>query len=175
MEKLNVGCGERKVEGYTNIDLDPVHKPEIIGDALNLHMIKDKSISEVYSEHLIEHFDIKEIDVFFQECRRILIPNGKIVVIVPDMEILLRRYFKKEYDIDYVDSFIFAPHLFKEGCHRQGMYKSKLRKLCAKHNFKIIKMEWQDRTHSLNEIKMEAIKYEDAKVWFNQIKKGDKK
>ena len=36
-------------------------------------------------------------------------------------------------------------------------------------------MEWQDRTHSLNEIKMEAIKCEDAKIWFNQIKKGDKK
>jgi len=169
-EKLNLGSGKRKLVGYTNIDSDPNSNPDIVGNALNLNMIKDESVSEVYSEHLIEHFDIKEIDIFFNECRRILKPKGKFVVIVPDMEITLNRFCAGRYDLDYVDMFLFAHHRLREGCHMQGMYKAKLRRLCAKHSFKIIKMEHQDREHSMNEIVMEAVKEEIAKIWFNPIK-----
>ena len=124
-EKLNVGCGARKIEGYTNVDLNPSHNPEIVGNALNLNMIKDYSISEVYSEHLIEHFDIKEIDVFFQECRRILIPNGKMVVIVPDMEYFYKDILKRNmilimWILLYLHPIYLKKDVIDKGCINQN-------------------------------------------------------
>ena len=157
-EKLNLGSGNEKLEGYTNIDSDPTCNPDIIGNALNLDMIKNESVNELFCEHLLEHFDIKEIDILFEECRRILKPNGKLVIIAPDMKTVLDIYFKKECDIDYLDLFLFAHHRLRKDCHMQGMYKSKLQRLCQKHRFKITSLIYQNRLNSRYEIKVEAIK-----------------
>ena len=57
--KLNLGCGDKILKGYINIDtassrLDK--KPDVIADIRNLRKIKTSIADEILAVHVIEHF-----------------------------------------------------------------------------------------------------------------------
>ena len=56
--KLNLGCGEQILPGYINVDLY-CDKADIKADVKKLPFDNDYA-DEVYSSHVIEHFDFKE-------------------------------------------------------------------------------------------------------------------
>ena len=53
--KLDIGCGKNKKEGFVGVDIDPNSKADIIASALDLPL-KDNSVDEIQSLHLVEHF-----------------------------------------------------------------------------------------------------------------------
>ena len=63
---------------------------------------KSSTVDLVYSSHMIEHLDSKEMQSFFEECKRVLKPNGYLRIVVPDFDYLIDIY-NKDFD---VDSFI---------------------------------------------------------------------
>ena len=54
--KLILGCGHKKMEGFINIDDDPLIEPDMV---LNLNDAKlpfpDSSVDEVVAFHILEH------------------------------------------------------------------------------------------------------------------------
>jgi hypothetical protein len=84
--KLNIGCGFRKLDGYTNIDFFKECEPDIL---LNLEEtpwpFETSSISEVAAIHVIEHLG-EQRAVFFniiKEIYRVLEDGGLFRVSVP--------------------------------------------------------------------------------------------
>lgn len=77
--RLNIGCGERHIEGYESIDI----KTGV--DARKLPHA-DGSVDEVYASHLLEHFDYEEVPKVLAEWVRVLRPGGLLRVSVPDVE-----------------------------------------------------------------------------------------
>lgn len=49
--------------------------------------IESSSAYCAHSQHMIEHLTDSEVEFFFQECHRILRPNGVMRVVVPDAEL----------------------------------------------------------------------------------------
>jgi hypothetical protein len=45
-----------------------------------------------YASHLLEHLDPESASKFLQECSRALAPGGLIRIVVPDLEVICRRY-----------------------------------------------------------------------------------
>ncbi len=97
--KLNLGCGERPLLGYINIDLDTLAKlkkrypktkfPKGIKiyryDILHLPFADD-SVAEIRADSLLEHLSFLEERNFFYEVKRVLKPGGFFIFSVPDFE-----------------------------------------------------------------------------------------
>ncbi|UUX49629.1 hypothetical protein NUH88_19790 [Nisaea acidiphila] len=84
--KLNIGCGFRKMDGYTNVDFFKECDPDIL---LNLEEtpwpFETGSISEVAAIHVLEHLG-EQRSVFFniiKEIYRVLKHDGLFRVSVP--------------------------------------------------------------------------------------------
>ncbi len=92
--KIDIGCGRNKRDGFIGIDLDEKTNPDIVASALNLPY-DDNSVDEVFSAHLVEHFDPQEAQQFFDEIYRVLKRGGKADIKV-DKDWSKRRLMKKD-------------------------------------------------------------------------------
>jgi len=54
----------------------------------------DASFEFVYHSHFLEHLSRENADKFIAECLRVLRPHGLIRVVVPDLELLCRKYLR---------------------------------------------------------------------------------
>ncbi len=52
----------------------------------------DGSVDAVYHSHVLEHIDRDGADGFMSEIRRVLRPGGVQRIVVPDLELLVKRY-----------------------------------------------------------------------------------
>lgn len=81
--KLNIGCGPYKMNGYVNVDRNPVWKPDAVSDVRKGIPYKDNEVDEIHAHHFIEHLDKDEIIAFLAECYRVLKPNGVLDLLFP--------------------------------------------------------------------------------------------
>ena len=80
MMKLNLGCGDKKYEGFVNVDL--YGEPDVRCDLSQFPWpFEDDSADEIFSEHFLEHVADYEKTVF--EMHRILKPGGVLHFKVP--------------------------------------------------------------------------------------------
>lgn len=81
--KLNLGCGEKILDGYINYDKYPINDKVKYLDIEQLPLpFESNSIDEIYISHVIEHLTIDKY-AFIKELIRILKPNGKLIVKLP--------------------------------------------------------------------------------------------
>lgn len=90
--KLNLGCGSRFREGWTNVDITSSGSGVIAHDLRQPLPFDDKSFDLAYHSHVLEHFDRDGAKLFLKECFRVLRPNGVIRIVVPDLEGIVRCY-----------------------------------------------------------------------------------
>jgi SAM-dependent methyltransferase len=84
MQKLNLGCGEFKKQGYVNVDINPRVNPDVLLDLNNpksYSRFADSSFDEIFCEHVLEHLD-RPFKVM-EELHRILKPGGRLIIRVP--------------------------------------------------------------------------------------------
>lgn len=82
--KLNIGCGNKKIEGWTGVDLSPSSKADIIApiDAVPLG---DGVADEIMAIHVVEHVYSWEVPVALAEWHRLLKRGGLLIVEMPDL------------------------------------------------------------------------------------------
>ena len=88
--KLNLGCGNMILEGYVNIDLYN-EKADMKCDISKLPF-DDNSVDEVYSSHVIEHFDFMAAFDVFSEWKRVLKHGGMIILETIDMVASCKKF-----------------------------------------------------------------------------------
>lgn len=74
--KLNLGCGNIILPGFTNCDLYD-EKADIKCDVKDLPF-EDNSVDEIVASHIIEHFDFREAQDVLKEWQRVLKRGGKL-------------------------------------------------------------------------------------------------
>lgn len=88
--KLNLGCGDKILPGYVNIDVVDERakkKPDIQHDITKIHELYDKdSVDEILAVHVIEHFYLWEVHDLLSSWKSILKPGGRIVLEAPDLQ-----------------------------------------------------------------------------------------
>ena len=81
--KLNLGCGNKKLEGWVNADMDILCNPDVVLDLTKPLPFEDCSVDEVLLDNVLEHLPIK-INVLAEELRRIIKENGTLTIITPN-------------------------------------------------------------------------------------------
>ena len=89
---LLIGCKDTGLPGFKTVDIDPALKPDYCCDAGNLHVFSDKSADVLLCSNILEHFPLTRTDKVLKEWHRVLKPNGKLYVSVPDFEFCARNY-----------------------------------------------------------------------------------
>ncbi len=178
--KLHLGCGNKKLEGWINIDSVAAFNPDLIHDITQPLPYQELSIDEILAEDLLEHFD-KYIRFFvFYEWVRVLKIGGKITVQVPNFKKILFRYFKFGFDaiVDLVfgetfwGSKIYIGHF---GIHKWGYSEKTFKKFVKMFGIHPIKFEHRGLNMRLIGIKERHINKQDLydiKI-YSYANKGD--
>lgn len=84
---LNVGCGQHYAHGWTNIDLhDNGPHPDVIASILDLPFA-DSTVTRIYCGHVLEHITLDDLPRALAELRRVLTPDGELLVVGPDINL----------------------------------------------------------------------------------------
>jgi len=89
--RLHLGCGERRIEGYVNVDLAPgaqsimATRADVFGDVAELRF-PAASVDEVRSHHVFEHFPRVEALALLVRWHEWLRLGGRLVIETPDLE-----------------------------------------------------------------------------------------
>jgi len=92
LAKLHIGCGQHRLEGWINIDLDADSKADLRLDVTKGLPVADGSVGAVLSQHFVEHLTRAQAQGFLAECCRVLKPGGKLRLSTPDLAGIIRDY-----------------------------------------------------------------------------------
>lgn len=121
MVRLNVGAGDKHIDGYISLDIkDGV-------DARKLPYA-DGSVDVLYASHVLEHFDYNdEVLAVLDEWVRVLRPGGLLRIAVPDVE----KFCKERNTLNSFmwDRIILGGHKDSTDRHGSVFDETKLRQL----------------------------------------------
>lgn len=84
--KLNLGCGQSKLDGFVNIDKYATYSPDLVWDLEQTpYPFEAGSVTEIVANHVLEHLG-QSTEVFFaiiKELHRVLASGGIINITVP--------------------------------------------------------------------------------------------
>lgn len=79
--KLDLGCGQRRREGFVGVDRHPCQGAAVLADVARALPFRDGSIDEIYMDNLVEH--VPDIPALIREVVRVARPGARVVVITP--------------------------------------------------------------------------------------------
>jgi predicted SAM-dependent methyltransferase len=174
--RLNLGCGAyRKGPGWTNVDEDPATEPDWVARVPPIDRT-DESVAEVWMGHLLEHLEPTEADFLLRECHRVLVPGGRLGVVVPDTRRILACYLRQDHtevevpqgqhwrldDLDHVcQVFLFST--VQQSRHRWAYDAPSLQRALERAGFTVGGRidPWRDPRHSVGawwNLGLEAVK-----------------
>lgn len=88
MIKLNLGCGNNLIPGFTNIDKYDT-EADVLLDMCELEsMFNENTVDEIVIYQALEHIPWHKTVPTLQSCYKVLKPDGKIIIEVPDIEVV---------------------------------------------------------------------------------------
>jgi predicted SAM-dependent methyltransferase len=101
---LQIGCGNRILDGWLNADLFPLRMRVMHLNAIRRFPFGNETFDYIFSEHMIEHVSYPQGVMMLSECCRILKKGGKIRISTPDLTFLsdLHREKKSQLQESYV-------------------------------------------------------------------------
>jgi predicted SAM-dependent methyltransferase len=100
--RLHLGCGDRYIPGFVQVDIRPLPHVDIVSPLDKLTMFDDGAASLVYASHVLEHFPRCQSAAVLLEWRRVLAPGGVLRLSVPDFEQLIKVYETSGRELDSV-------------------------------------------------------------------------
>lgn len=118
--RLNIGAGSSELSGFTGVD---IHAGQ---DATKLPY-EDNSVDEIYASHVLEHWDFNHTQAVLAEWVRVLRPNGRMRIAVPDFDWILRAYTQGVQAP--IEGYLLGGHIDENDVHHAIFNRDKLRDL----------------------------------------------
>lgn len=173
--KLHLGCGQKYLSGYVNIDYPPnEHTVQNTSVADEFHDIrqltyKPETIDEVRLHHVFEHFERFNACAYLASWNSWLKIGGKVHIEVPDFETTIKKnfnFFNKGRYLGIGLRHIFGSQEASWAVHYEGYSEAKLREIVSSFGFdpiQIIKTKYK-RTFNIEVLaqKYKSISKEEA-------------
>jgi ubiquinone/menaquinone biosynthesis C-methylase UbiE len=95
--KLNLGCGDKILDGYINVDVAQVRagrQPDIVCDIRELQQFQNNYADEILAVHVVEHFWRWEVVDILKEWVRVLKPGGKLILECPNLRSACEEFLR---------------------------------------------------------------------------------
>ncbi len=89
--RVHLGCGERRIEGWLNVDLAG-GRADVVWDLRRPLPLAPGSVAAVFHEHFLEHLPFAAAVASLREAHRLLAPGGVLRIGVPDFREHFRSY-----------------------------------------------------------------------------------
>jgi hypothetical protein len=127
--RLHLGCGERYLDGYVNIDypssehtVQQTSVADRFADITQLAYEPD-SVAEVRLHHVFEHFDRPTALRLLIDWREWLVDGGRLVIETPDFERCVRAFLRPvARDRGTILRHVFGSHEAAWAVHWDGWY-----------------------------------------------------
>lgn len=153
--RLHLGCGERRFDGYVNVDFPPAEHTvqasvaaDIFADILTLDLPAG-SVDEVRLHHVFEHFDRPTALALLCRWHRWLRPAGRLTLETPDADAsarLLADPCPSHAQKQVVLRHLFGSHEAAWAVHYDGWYPAKFQRVLGALGFGEVQCElgeWQ--------------------------------
>ena len=145
--KLNLGCYDKKIHGFVNIDIREDVEPDTVDDVFKLEKFESNSVDLIYACHVLEHADYKESEVAMKRWFEILKPGGILRFAVPDMEAHFAHYYYHR-DLRLLHSTFWGSQRHSYDYHKNGWDFKKLEEDLSAVGFAIIRRyDWRETEH----------------------------
>lgn len=127
--KLNLGCGDVHVDGWTNVDLNPDVKPDIVADCSDLSWVEKKlgrKADAIRSAHSLEHFPHVQVLGILRSWSLALREGGELELGVPDFWWCVDDLKKNEEETLRWQK-VFGRQSYAGDEHRTGFSETRLR------------------------------------------------
>lgn len=122
--KLHIG-GKVRTEGWEVLNAIPDSYVDHVCNAVDLSQFGDGTFAEIYSSHVVEHFDyLNELTDTLKEWLRVLEPGGKLYISTPNLEALATLFLRKDLTFEerfHVMRMIFGGHVSEYDYHAVGL------------------------------------------------------
>jgi hypothetical protein len=153
--RLHLGCGERYLEGYVNIDYPADQHSVQVSSPADLHADITKlsydpgSIAEVRLHHVFEHFDRVTALRLLVDWHGWLREGGLLVIETPDFEAAARRFGRRRFRgrRGTIVRHVFGSQEAGWAFHADGWYDEKFREVLGALGYAVVRAEresWRD-------------------------------
>jgi predicted SAM-dependent methyltransferase len=153
--KLHLGCGEKKIYGFTNVDIRQDVKPDLVLDITNVSSIYNNSVELIYACHVLEHFPKKPFAMsqktykdVLRDWHSALMPGGKLRLAVPDLGKVITSVAEGKIELEKVMSFFYGGEKHDYDFHYWGWNFETLKKDLEEIGFKDVqRYDWRKTEH----------------------------
>lgn len=93
--RLHVGCGDKRLEGWLNIDRTPLPEVDAVADVV-LDGLPYQEAEAVYAEHFLEHLPLDAALRFLENCHRALAAGGALRLSTPNLDWVWATHYSLE-------------------------------------------------------------------------------
>jgi len=90
--KIHLGCGTKRLPGYTHVDARAEVEPDHVADVLDLACFDADSADLIYFCHGLEHVGFGAVGDALAEWGRVLKPGGELRLAMPDFHAIAKAY-----------------------------------------------------------------------------------
>lgn len=123
--RLNIGSGQRRFAAPW-INADCVSRegqvPDVVMNALEPWPWEGESAEIVCFHHVVEHFGCGEATPAIKEAWRVLKPGGSLLVFVPNMQALAKRWMVHQLDDQIYFTSVYGAYQGEEGDRHKWGY-----------------------------------------------------
>jgi ubiquinone/menaquinone biosynthesis C-methylase UbiE len=142
--KLHLGCGNRHLEGFVNIDWRKTPATDLVGD-IKKPPFPDHTVQLIEAYHVMEHLPRHEVNSALKRWRRLLMRGGTLVIECPDFDEIVRQYMAG--DESQLDG-IFGLQRFTGDYHLFGYNRTRIMALLEQAGFCQIREEIPQDYHA---------------------------
>jgi len=145
--KLNLGCFDRKIPSFINVDIRPDVNPDLVDDVFKLKKVENNSVDLIYACHVLEHANYKEAEQALIRWCEVLKLGGTLRLSVPDMEAHFAHYYYHK-DLRALHSTFWGSQRHPYDYHKNGWDYKKLHEDLKSVGFCGIKRyDWRETEH----------------------------
>lgn len=146
--RLNLGCGHIPLDGYINIDQRELPGVDIVTDLGNLPFA-ERSLSEIFSAHMLEHLPQERLRRLLPYWRSLLGPSGVFRAVVPDGEAMLAGIAAGRYSFENFREVLFGAQEYEGDFHFNLFTPDSLSNLLAESGFKKVAVPVKGRPNGI--------------------------
>jgi predicted SAM-dependent methyltransferase len=90
--KLHLGCGNKHINGFINIDIRNLPEVDVVDDILKLNTIENETVDLIYVSHVLEHIGRHEYMNVLKKWFELLKVGGILRIAIPDFEKIVEHY-----------------------------------------------------------------------------------